>query len=86
MEAPLHRDSVQALQASVQALTLQVQNLTVKKKNNTNRSDKSHPANNNCKGVGHTLEECWKLGEDVRGNTLLGGKENGMAPTSGWSG
>ncbi|KAK0214673.1 hypothetical protein EDD85DRAFT_798863 [Armillaria nabsnona] len=60
-------DSVQALQASVQALTLQVQNLTVKKKNNTNCSDKSHPANDNCKGIGHTLEECWKLGGGCQG-------------------
>ncbi len=60
-------DSVQALQASVQALTLQVQNLTAKKNTGPNRSDKSHPANDNCKGIGHTLEECWKLGGGRQG-------------------
>ncbi len=54
-------DSVQALQASVQVLTLQVQNLTAKKNSTLIRSDKSHPANDNCKDIGHTLEECWKL-------------------------
>ncbi|KAK0244464.1 hypothetical protein EDD85DRAFT_759783, partial [Armillaria nabsnona] len=60
-------DSVQALQASVQALTLQVQNLMAKKNTGPNCSDKSHPANDNCKGIGYTLEECWKLGGGCQG-------------------
>ncbi len=51
---------VQALQASIQALMLQVQSLSSKQPM-APRSDKSHMANDNCKGVGHTLDECWKL-------------------------
>ncbi|PBK70580.1 hypothetical protein ARMSODRAFT_973906 [Armillaria solidipes] len=46
-----------------------VQNLTSKKNATSTsiRSDKSHPANNNCKGIGHTLEEYWKLGGGCQG-------------------
>ncbi|KAK0244466.1 hypothetical protein EDD85DRAFT_754476, partial [Armillaria nabsnona] len=54
--------TVQALQASIQALTLQVQSLSLKR-NTTPRTDKSYTANDNCKGLGHTLNKCWKLGE-----------------------
>ncbi|PBK93352.1 hypothetical protein ARMGADRAFT_891405, partial [Armillaria gallica] len=28
---------------------------------------KSHAANNNCKGIGHTLNKCWKLGGGRQG-------------------
>ncbi len=46
--------TIQALQASIQVLTLQVQSLS-SKRTTAPRSDKSHPANDNCKGLGHTL-------------------------------
>ncbi len=57
---------MQALQASIQALTLQVQSLSLKK-NMAPRSDKSHTPNNACKGLGHTLDKCWKLGGGRQG-------------------
>ncbi|PBK70804.1 hypothetical protein ARMSODRAFT_855118, partial [Armillaria solidipes] len=58
--------TVQALQASIQALTLQVQSLS-SKRTTAPRSDKSHHANDSCKGLGHTLDECWKLGGGRQG-------------------
>ncbi|PBK79740.1 hypothetical protein ARMGADRAFT_908197, partial [Armillaria gallica] len=58
--------TVQALQASIQALTLQVQTLS-SRKNTAPRSDRSHTANNYCKGVRHILEECWKVGGGKQG-------------------
>ncbi len=59
--------SIQTLQASIQALTLQVQNLSSPRKSTNAHPDKSHAANNNCKGIGHTLDECWKLGRGRQG-------------------
>ncbi len=58
---------VQALQALIQALTLQVQSLSSKRTMAAPRSDKSHTANKNCKGLGHTLDQCWKLGGGRQG-------------------
>ncbi len=60
---------VQVLQASIQALTLQVQSLS-SKRSTASRSDKSHTPNNTCKGVGHTLDKCWKLGGGRQGQYL----------------
>ncbi len=58
----------QALHASITALAQQIQSL-----NTTNRCEqrpsngKSHEANENCKGIGHTIEECWKIGGGKQG-------------------
>lgn len=68
---------IQAFQASIQALTLQVQSLSLKT-NTTPRTDKSHTANDNCKGLGHTLDECWKLGGGRQDQYLSGGRESEM--------
>ncbi|PBK58803.1 hypothetical protein ARMSODRAFT_848379, partial [Armillaria solidipes] len=74
---------VQALQASIQALTLQVQSLS-SKRSMAPRSDKSHTANDNCKGVGHTLDECWKLGGGRQGQypPWWKGKRDAPVPSS----
>ncbi|SJL14141.1 uncharacterized protein ARMOST_17596 [Armillaria ostoyae] len=75
--------TVQALQASIQALTLQVQSLS-SKKSVAPRSDKSHTANENCKGLGHTLDECWKLGGGRQGQypPWWKGKRDAPVPSS----
>ncbi len=75
--------TVQALQASIQALTLQVQTLS-SKKYTAPRSDKSHTPNDACKGIGHTLDECWKLGGGRQGQYLpwWKGKRDAPMPSS----
>ncbi|PBK95095.1 hypothetical protein ARMGADRAFT_1077853 [Armillaria gallica] len=71
--------TVQALQALIQALTLHVQNLS-SRKNTAPRSDRSHTANNHCKGIGHTLDECWKVGGGKQGQYLPWWKGKWDAP------
>ncbi|PBK89040.1 hypothetical protein ARMGADRAFT_1115248 [Armillaria gallica] len=75
--------TVQALQASIQALTLQVQSLS-SKRSMAPSLDKSHTANDNCKGVGHTLNECWKLGGGRQGQypSWWKGKRDAPVPSS----
>ncbi len=72
-----------ALQASIQALTLQVQTLS-SKKYTAPRSDKSHTPNDACKGIGHTLDECWKLGGGRQGQypPWWKGKQDAPMPSS----
>ncbi len=75
--------TVQAFQASIQALMLQVQSLSSKRPT-APRSDKSHTANDNCKGVGHTLDKCWKLGGGRQGQypPWWKGKRDAPVPSS----
>ncbi len=74
---------VQALQALIQALTLQVQSL-FSKRSMAPRLDKSYTANDNCKGIGHTLNECWKLGGERQGQypSWWKGKQDAPIPSS----
>lgn len=55
--------SNQALQASIDALALQVQSLSSRKDNARPSNGKSHPANEHCKGIGHTW---WKGKRDAQ--------------------
>ncbi len=59
--------SNQALQASIDALALQVQSLSSRKDNARPSNGRSHPANEHCKGIGHTIAECWKIGGGKQG-------------------
>lgn len=72
------KSTVQALQASIQVLTLS------SKKYMALRLDKSHTLNDACKGIGHTLDECWKLGGGRQGQypPWWKGKQDAPMPSS----
>lgn len=59
--------SNQVLQASIDVLVLQVQSLLSCKDNVRPSNGRSHPVNEHCKGIGHTMDECWKNGGEKQG-------------------
>ncbi|SJL12629.1 uncharacterized protein ARMOST_16058 [Armillaria ostoyae] len=76
--------SNQALQASIDALALQVQSLSSRKDNARPSNGKSHPVNEHCKGIGHTIDECWKIGGGKQGQypPWWKGKRDAQIPTA----
>ncbi len=75
----------QALCASITALAQQIQSLnTTTRRDQKPSNGKSHEANEHCKGIGHTIDECWKIGGGKQGQypPWWKGKHNAPLPPS----
>ncbi|PBK91306.1 hypothetical protein ARMGADRAFT_898328, partial [Armillaria gallica] len=77
--------SNQAMHTSITALAQQIQGLnTTYRRDQKPSNGKSHEANDHCKGIGHTIEECWKVGGGKQGQypPWWKGKRDAPLPSS----